>query len=228
MSGPDIRVQRIGREAQPLVIIDNFAADPDALRAAAIAAQFGPAEHYYPGIRAALPAGYMVDQQPVIAEILGDIFGQQGHVEIIDASFSIVTAEPASLSVNQRLPHCDAFAIERIALIHYLAPEGGDGTGFFRHRSTGFETVDQARKSIYFDQLGAEIRYGGEPPLAYVAGDTPLFERTMLAEARYNRALIYRSYLLHSGAISPGALLSPDPAQGRLTVTAFLSVGQAR
>jgi hypothetical protein len=222
---PDIRVHRIGREAQPLVIIDNFASDPDALRAAAIASRFGPAEHHYPGLRAPLPAEYMPGQQPVIAEVLGDIFGQSGTLQLIDASFSMVTSEAAALSIDQRLPHCDAFVVERIALIHYLSPEGDDGTAFFRHRSTGFETIDEVRAPIYFDQLGAEIRYGGEPPLAYVTGDTPLFERTMLAEARYNRALIYRSYLLHSGAISPGAVLSPDPAQGRLTITAFLSVG---
>ncbi|WEK00124.1 MAG: DUF6445 family protein [Candidatus Sphingomonas phytovorans] len=226
MSTPDITVHHLGREKQPLVVIDNFAPDPDALRAAAVAARFSPAEHYYPGIRAPLPAGYISGQQPIIATIVADAFGQTGLAQVIDASFSMVTSEPAALSVTQRLPHCDAFAVERIALLHYLSPEGSDGTAFFRHRSTGFETVDQARAPIYFDQLSAEIRYGGEPPLAYVAGDTPLFERTMLVEARYNRALIYRSYLLHSGAISPGALLSPDPASGRLTITAFLSIEQ--
>ena len=224
MSEPDIKVHRIGREAQPLVVIDNFAPDPDTLRQAAIAARFGPGLHHYPGIRAPLPADYLPGRQPLIAALLADIFGQPGPIQIIDASFSMVTTEPGALSIDQRLPHCDAFAVERIALIHYLSPEGGDGTAFFRHRSTGFETVDQARKPIYFDQLSAEIRYGGEPPSAYVAGDTALFERTMLAEARYNRALIYRSWLLHSGAIGPDALLSADPAKGRLTVTGFLSV----
>lgn len=226
MSKPDITVHHLGREKQPLVVIDNFAPDPDALRAAAIAAHFGPAEHHYPGIRAPLPTGYILEQQPIIATIVADVFGQTGLAQVIDASFSMVTSEPAALSVTQRLPHCDAFAVERIALLHYLSLEGGDGTAFFRHRSTGFETIDQTRAPIYFDQLGAEIRYGGEPPLAYVAGDTPLFERTMRVEARYNRALIYRSYLLHSGAISPDALLSSDPAGGRLTITAFLSIEQ--
>ena len=219
----DITVHRIGREQQPLIVIDNFAPDPDALRAAARAAEFGPALHHYPGIRAPLPADYMPTQQPVIARVLADVFDQPGPIALIDASFSMVTTDPAALSVHQRLPHCDAFAVERIALIHYLSPEG-DGTAFFRHRSTGFETVDQSRAPIYLDQLGAELRYGGEPPLAYVAGDTPLFDRTLLAEARFNRALLYRSYLLHSGAIGPDAQLSPNPAKGRLTVTAFLSV----
>ena len=70
------------------------------------------------------------------------------------------------------------------------------------------------------------MRHGGLPPASYITGDTALFERTMTAEARYNRALLYPSYLLHSGAIAPDATLSPDPAIGRLTVTAFLSVGR--
>jgi len=223
MKRPAVTVHHIGREQQPLAVIDDFAPDPDALRAAARAAGFEPARHHYPGIRAPLPDTYLPGQRAVIAGALAEAFGQAGQAEVIDASFSMVTTTPAALSIEQRLPHCDAFAVERIALIHYLSPEGGDGTAFFRHRSTGFETIDRARAPIYFDQLGAEIRYGGEPPPAYVADDTPLFERTLLAEARYNRALLYRSYVLHSGAISPGAGLSPDPATGRLTITAFLS-----
>ena len=65
-------------------------------------------------------------------------------------------------------------------------------------------------------------RARGPPPAAYIAGDTPLFERFEHVEARYNRALVYRSMLLHSGAIGPDASLSADPSTGRLTVTAFL------
>ena len=70
-----------------------------------------------------------------------------------------------------------------------------------------------------------DLRSAAGPPPGYIAGDTALFEMTALAPARYNRALVYRSRLLHSGAIAPDAALSPDPATGRLTVTAFLSVG---
>ena len=62
----------------------------------------------------------------------------------------------------------------------------------------------------------------GDPPSAYIADSTPLFERTALVAAQPNRAVIYRSSLLHSGAIAPGAALGDDPARGRLTVTAFL------
>lgn len=224
MMHPGIAIRRIGREAEPLVIIDGFAPDPDALRAAAIATKFGAAAHYYPGLRAELPANYWGKQRPVVAEAIAAAFGHTDAIEVIDASFSIVTRSPAALTVKQRLPHCDAFAKRRIALLHYLSPEDGDGTAFFRHKSTGFETIDEGRAPDYVARLDEELR-GGAPPAGYIAGDTALFDLIGRVEARYNRALLYRSYLLHSGAIAPGATLSPDPAKGRLTVTGFLSLG---
>ncbi|MEZ0242490.1 MAG: DUF6445 family protein [Sphingomonas sp.] len=207
----------IGKEGQPLLRLDGFARDPDALRTAARAGAFEPGRHHYPGIRAPLPPKYLRDQLPIIAEALGR------DVELIDASFSIVTTPPGQLTVQQRLPHIDAFGADRVALIHYLS-DTSDGTAFYRHRSTGFESVDEGRGLIYRDQLEAELRHNGPPPATYVAADTPLFERHTLAEAAYNRAYLYPGFLLHSGAIAPDATLSPDPAKGRLTVTAFLSV----
>lgn len=221
--GPSITVRSVGRERQPLVVIDGFTRDPDGLRAYAAASRFEPADRHYPGIRAALPPDYLRSVQPVIATVLDKVFGLRRSARLLDASFSIVTAPPHTLGLEQRLPHVDAIEPDRIALIHYLSPGGGDGTAFYRHRSTGFETIDQTRAPDYYARLNAELRERGSPPPAYIAGDTELFERTALAEARYDRALIYRSAVLHSGAISPGATLSPDPATGRLTVTAFLS-----
>lgn len=205
--------------------MDGFAPDPDALRAAACAATFEPARHHYPGVRAPLPDEYLAGRMPLIAGVVAEIFGRQGAIDLVDASFAMVTTPPAELTVRQRLPHCDAFAPDRIALIHCLSPGRSDGTAFFRHRSTGFETVDAERAPVFLGQLDAELRHGGLPDARYIDGDTPLFERTERAEAEFNRALLYRSYLLHSGALSPDAVLSADPAAGRLTITAFFSVG---
>ena len=213
----------IGNEAQPLIALDDFAADPETLRAAAREAGFSPGLHHYPGIRAPLPEAYLRGQLPIIAEALSRAFARPMQVEVIDASFSIVTTAPRELTIPQRLPHVDAHGTERIALIHYLS-DGDGGTAFYRHRSTGFETVDAARAPIYRGQLEAELRHAGPPPLEYINGDTHLFERHTLADAAYNRAYLYRSFLLHSGAIAADAMLSPHPAQGRLTVTGFLSV----
>lgn len=219
------RVETIGSEAQPLVILDDFAPDPDALRAHAAETEFVPALNHYPGVRADLPSSYLHSQLPLIAAAAAEAFGRTGPVTVVDASFSIVSTPAETLSIPQRLPHIDAFTADRIALVHYLSPGGGDGTAFFRHRATGFETVDETRRELFFRHLDFEMRHGGVPPPGYVRGDTPLFECIRTEPARYNRALLYRSWNLHSGAISPDNPLSADPGTGRLTVTAFLSIG---
>jgi Family of unknown function (DUF6445) len=223
MKRPEIVARRIGREQQPIAIIDDFAPDPDALRAFACRADFGPAREHYPGIRAALPDHYLADQQALIATVLREIFGHAASAKMLDSSFSIVTRAPEELSLEQRLPHVDAVEAGRIAMVHYLSPDSADGTAFFRHRATAFETIDAARAGIYYPHLDAELRNGAMPGAAYVADSTALFERIHHIDARYNRAVLYRSAALHSGAIRDPGALSADPAVGRLTVTAFLA-----
>jgi hypothetical protein len=220
-----VRIETIGAEAQPLVVLDDFAPDPDELRRFAVASDFTPALNHFPGVRAALPETYLATQIPFIAAAAQRAFGRSGPVTVVDASFSIVSTPTDALSVPQRLPHIDAFTGDRIALVHYLSPDGGDGTAFFRHRATGFETIDEARRELFFRHLDIEMRHGGVPPPAYVQGDTPLFECIRTEPALYNRALLYHSWNLHSGSISPTNPLSADPGEGRLTVTAFLSIG---
>lgn len=218
----DITRRRIGTEAEPLVIIDGFARHPDGLRDAAIEAAFIAAGQHYPGIRAALPHSYLGAQLPAIARALGRDFGPCRRIRVVDAQFSIVTTLPDALDIRQRLPHVDAYGRDRIALVHYLSPTNRDGTAFFRHRDTGFETIDDTRAQAFFGRLGNQI--AAMPPQGYIADDTALFERTALIDAAYNRALLYRSYVLHSGAIPRDAVLSADPAAGRLTITAFLAI----
>ena len=222
MNRPDISARRIGNEQEPVAVVDGFHPDPDALRAAAAATAFGRAHRHYPGIRAGLPDDYFVAVRPALTLVLRDVFAAE-RADLLDASFSMVTAAPETLALEQRLPHVDAVALGRIALVHYLSPDDADGTAFFRHRATGFETIDEARSAAYFASLDGQLRGGATPPAAYMSGSTDLFEEIWRADARYNRAVIYRSALLHSGAISPGARLDADPATGRLTVTAFLS-----
>lgn len=218
---PDIVARRVGEEAQPVVVVDGFHPDPDGLRAAGIAGEWRAAERHYPGVRAALPGDYLRAVRPVIALVLRDVFGLRGGVDVLDASFSLVTRTPEELTLAQRLPHVDAVEPGRIALVHYLSPGEGDGTAFFRHRSTGFETIDAGRAPRFHETLRDEVE--AAPPAGYVHDDTPLFARTALIPARFNRAVIYRGAMLHSGAIADPAALSADPEAGRLTVTAFLA-----
>lgn len=222
MIAPSVVVRRIGIEGEPVAIIDHFAPDPDALRTFAAAQDYAPAGRHYPGIKAPLPDDYLRTQGGLIATILRQVFGIETTVSVLEARFSIVTAPPASLSLEQRLPHVDALEPGRLALIHYLVPGGTDGTAFYRHRSTGFETVDAARSETYFAALNRDLA-AVAAPTNYIASDTPMFEQTASLAGTYNRALLYRGRLLHSGAIAPDAVLPADPTIGRLTVTGFFA-----
>lgn len=222
MIRPEIVARRIGLEQQPIVVIDGFHPDPHRLCMAAQSTPFETALSHYPGIRATLPADYFAQVRVPLVSALHKAFGHDGVIDLVDASFSIVTTPPAELTIEQRLPHVDAIQPNRIALVHYLSHDDRDGTAFFRHRATGFETIDEQRSAAYFAMLNGELRRT-PPPQAYVDDSNPLFERIAGFEARYNRAIIYRSANLHSGAIRSGAMLDASPATGRLTVTAFLS-----
>ena len=222
MIRPAISARQIGTQAQPLAIVDNFHPDPDALRAFAAAQAFEPGRNHYPGLRAALPPDYLAEVGPALAAVLSGVFYHNAAAALIDASYAMVTTPADRLTLAQRLPHVDAVDPGRIALVHYLSPESRDGTAFYRHRATGTETLDAARAADYYARLNAELAQGAPPAPSYIAGSTPQFEQIAQVEARYNRAVIYRSASLHSGVIASDAVLSDDPLLGRLTITAFL------
>ena len=222
MTTPRVTVHCLGNEREPVEVIDGFAVDPGVWRVAAAACRFEAAGAHYPGLKAPLPASYLRDHRGLIRTVLGEVFGVTDGVQVLEARFSIVTTPAEHLGIEQRMPHVDALDPGRLALVHYLVPGGADGTGFYRHRTTGFETVDSGRAPAYFTALNAEI---ARHPVAggYIAGDTPLFERIGGFAGNYNRALLYRGRLLHSGSIGPGRALPADPLTGRLTVTGFFS-----
>ena len=215
-----ITTTSVGREGEPVVVINDFAGDYEALREAAAAADFGAARHLYPGLRADLPPNYLPQQLPLTQQAIDAHIQPCRTAGVIDASFSIVTTPPDQLDPRQRVPHVDAYGRERIALVHFLSDHPG-GTAFYRHRLSGFETITNARAQSFFPALEAEL---SSPPQGYIAGDTALFEQTLAVPAKPNRALIYRSYMLHSGIIAADAELSPDPRIGRLTATGFFTI----
>ncbi|WP_447407570.1 DUF6445 family protein, partial [Clostridium perfringens] len=88
-------------------------------------------------------------------------------------------------------------------------------TGFFRHRATGFETIDADRLPAYRARLDAEL--ADLPPGGYVTGDHPLFALVDTVAARSDRLILYRAALLHSGLIAALPDHPDDPARGRLT-----------
>jgi hypothetical protein len=220
---PTVTVRLVGDEGEPVAVIENFASESDALRNHAATLSFAEGEDYYPGVKAAADPAYIRTQQSVLGPIFREVFGIAGRIAVLEASYALVSAPRQTLTLEQRMPHVDALEPGRLALIHYLVPGGCDGTAFYRHRSTGFETITLARSAQYFDRLNADLRTHGQPPDEFPNGSTPIFEQIDHFEGHYNRALIYRSRLLHSGAISPDSILPANPHTGRLTITGFFA-----
>jgi len=217
-----IETVRQGREAQPVMVIDDFLAAAEEWRHLAARLPFGRIGPFYPGQRAHLPGDAAAAIRDGLAGPIGEVFGLEPVPPMLECFFSIVTTPPEQLAPIQRLPHFDGLEPERIAILIYLSGAEKGGTAFYRQRATGFETVDAARFPAFEAALKAGVAEHGLPPPAYIDGDTPLCEEVARYEARPNRALVYRGHSLHCAAIPAGAELPADPVRGRLSINAFL------
>jgi hypothetical protein len=215
-----VRLFRHGRERQPVIVIDDFAADPGALVEAARGLPFRPIGANFPGVRHPTPPPMVAEARARLTDLIQQVFDLAEPLNRIESYYSLVTTPPDRLTPIQRLPHFDGLGAQRIALVHHLSRAEQGATSFFRHRATGFETIDAARLPVYNRAVNLELMRGGPPPAGYLDGDTPIYERIGRYAARYNRLLIYRGATLH-GAEAPGPL-TDDPATGRFSINTFI------
>lgn len=228
-TGMHPNILSIGTEGNPVLQIDNFLQEADATVAnAAQLAPFTPVStDLYPGVRKTIDTSYITSTLECLTPLMRDCFGLQPSslIKPSFAAFSLTTQAPEGLLPIQRIPHFDTSSPDQFALVIYLFKGAYGGTSFYRHRSTGFESISTDRARPYAHALEQEARSHGLPAPAYINGDTDLFTRIHQIEPRFNRALIYRSNLLHAGNV--GAQLSTDPTKGRLTFNSFLSISKS-
>ena len=224
MMHPEIIVERLGSEGEPVVTIDNFSLDPHAFLKAAKRAEYGPAGRHYPGLRAPAPADYLKARGDLIGAVLADVFGCRTGAHLIECNFSIVTTPPEALTPIQRLPHFDGADSSKLALLHYICPPEAGGTSFYRHRATGFETITTGRLAEYDAALRREVSEIGLPAATYCAGSTAQFERIGRVQAAFNRMVIYRGITLHSGDILQPEQIGQGMDAARITVNTFFSI----
>jgi hypothetical protein len=225
---PQIRIEKLifGHERATLLVIDNFVAEPERLIKKAITAQFTSGGRFYPGVRAKAPPSYEHFLVTRLQPLLAEHFGYTGGTPRLSmCHFSLVTTPAAELALMQRIPHVDSLAGEGFATIHYLFKGNLGGTAFYRHRATGFESLDEVRGPEYFNVLQAESAGVQGPEQQYINGDTPLFEQIARADGVFNRMLVYRRNSLHSGAIDSTFVPDADPRTGRLSINSFIDPG---
>lgn len=221
------RVELIGQEQNPLLIIDNFFASPEHLLEQANGEPrfVAQASDFYPGLRKQIVGDYPAQSLRTIVPLVRKFFAitAEREAQLSLCSFSLTTTPPEKLRPIQSVPHIDTHDSLQFAIVHYLCAESFGGTSFYRHRSTGHESINQERLTDYFKILKQEVMDEQQTRFNYINGDTRLFERIYQVPVVFNRAIVYRSNQLHSGDINEQLGLSTDPRQGRLTANCFFS-----
>lgn len=219
-------VQIVGDERTSVIIIDDPIVSTDELvRYATQEAEFSAdGEFIYPGIRADLPAEYAQGLGPDLIALISHVYGtpRSYRPHLIHQLFSLVTEQPADLQLLQRVPHFDNRSPYYFASVHYLNPGDHGGTGFFRHRPTGYERITDERYESYVQAAQSHMANKGLPAGKYIDASDEHYELIGQVEHRPNRLVLYPSNLLHSGLIRPDRDIDEDPASGRLTANLFL------
>jgi hypothetical protein len=149
---------------------------------------------------------------------------QSGSLRFSMCHYSLITTPAHELAVPQRIPHVDSLSKYGLASIHYLFRQNFGGTAFYRHRKTGFETIDEARNATYFGSLRNENLLPETLGPGYINGDTDLFEQIAKQDGVFNRMLVYRRNSLHSGCIGADFLPDANPRSGRLSINSFIDL----
>ncbi|MDE2562022.1 MAG: hypothetical protein KGL48_07200 [Sphingomonadales bacterium] len=215
------KLNRFGDARVPVMQVD--AAGPPLAQVVALARRLAPfpaAMNNYPGLRRVLSESdgpafeYVVALLQEATPYIAGAFDIAAF-ELVEASFSLVTALPSQLAAVQRAPHFDDVDPDLYAVLHYAAPCAG--TAFFRHRASGTEVVTAANVDAYVAAARCT-----PVALGYVGFDDPAFACTGHVEGVAGRLIAYPARALHSGLIPHGFIPSADPAAGRLTANLFI------
>lgn len=210
------------------MLVDQFSGECDMVGALAEALAPFPAVagSYYPGVRRVIGETdaeaftYVERTCERAAQFIAGAFDIDSF-DLLEASFSMVTARPSELRPAQRAPHFDSTDPRYFALLHYLRVPPDTGTAFYRQRSTGIELVTEENVARFVRTAEADARLLPADN-GYIQGSDAYFEQIGVIEAVPDRLLIYQGSLLHSGIIPPDMNLSADPSEGRLTCNIFV------
>ena len=221
-------LERIGNEHSPVLVVDNFLSDPQVLiEYAATSAEFGSvSDAFYPGIRAPIPQIYAFAVRAFLGDLIGGAF-ELGRARVTKelASFSLLTTPRDRLQVVQRLPHFDNTDDRQIAVLHYLCPATFGGTSFYRHRTTGFETIRPHRLERYSRAIDAELAAHVSFDVDYLDPDiAPGVGTTVPGGPSYREAQLCMEMIADTGQLASLDIVELNPALDVRNKTAALAV----
>lgn len=169
-----------------------------------------------------MPLDYVSGAVRALDPLIRTTFGiPQAVLANAECFFSIVTTRPGDLQPLQKVPHIDTTSMLHFAVVHFLCDGPFGGTAFYRQNATGFENITPIREGEWARQRDQGILTMPDEA-GYIDEGSDDYQRIGFVAAKFNRLILYRSHLLHSGLIPPGMPMSDDPATGRLTANFFI------
>jgi hypothetical protein len=220
------KVQLIGQQQTPVIIIDNFAGDVSELIEIAINdSQFiRDKSSFYPGQRTALPRQYIIDVLNAVFQLIYDVYRipTTRRLKPQQCVFSLIDTQEKDLVPLQCLPHFDTPNPYYFAILHYLNDGPHGNTGFFRHNSSGFERINHDNIDLYFTKAQAFVDHITQTSPRYCVASNQHYTLFHQVEYRPNRVVIYPGNLLHSTLVNPKTDIDANPQTGRLTANIFI------
>lgn len=206
----------------PVMVIDDFYADPMAVRALALGGRYDSSLAFYPGLHAEISPDLKAGLHRALVQLMAAMGSLQCSAEHIHSDFSIVTTPAREMLANQKHPHVDGVPL---AGVLYLNPDFEVGTSFFRHRPTGLAFVRNAAEQGLYGAWLAEFADTTQPD-SYAVGNDATWQHLHSVAGRFNRLVMYPGTAFHSIAMRDVAE-HLSMASARLTQRFFIHRGTA-
>jgi hypothetical protein len=225
---PNARVSsaRVGKCPITVTVADDVLLRPQQLAEFGLGLKFVEDDsNLYPGIRARVPAEFSRPFHRWLNRALHDtgVLRESSHIDDDASFFSIVNKSRADLLPLQRIPHYDSADPRVFAAVIYLFDRANSGTSFYRHRTTGYETIGDDNKDNYKTALNRNMKNLGPPAREYTNGSNALFERMHSVDSAFNRIVIYSGNVLHAADIDGGLFNGDDNSRWRLTISSLIN-----
>src|SRR5690348_11933606 len=120
MTAPRMQRLVMGAERAPVLVVDDFVAEPEQLVRRVAGSPFVPQGAMFPGVRTRAPLSYRQMLLDFLRPLLPEFGLRPGTLDLKMAHYSLVSLPPGQLVFLQRIPHIDSVASNGLATVHYL------------------------------------------------------------------------------------------------------------